>query len=123
MNKDQWKDLEELKRQYDFLEEEQDFVKKARQKMEAFLDDWHDNCREELNLLDEVVYISQGTPSNQKATLALVNQEAQNNRTNWVFENFYEKLAEYQKRLATQMRTTEAEIDTRKREVEAYAKN
>lgn len=123
MNKEKQDELEELKKQYEILEEEQNFVRKARQQMEVFMDEWRYYCREEQDVLGEIAHISVGTPSDQKANLALVNQESQNNHSNRLFETFYEDLSDYQKKIARQQLNLEEEIITRKWEVSKDAEN
>lgn len=117
MEKENQKNLEELRRQYEIVEEEQNFVEKAKKQMEEFIEEWHYYCREEQDVLGEIAQISEGTPSKQKATLALVNQEAENNRTSNLFDSFYEELAEYQKKVTTKKQEIEEQISSQKREV------
>lgn len=100
MKKENRKPIEKLQVGAEEFVNKQDFLEKACKRMEQFIVEWHYYCDEEQAILEEVVRISQGTPSNQKATLALVNQLAENNRLSYLFETFYQELSEHQKNIA-----------------------
>lgn len=102
--------LQDIHKQKDCVEEERFFVKKQKQELEAFIEEWHYHSQEEHALLEEVAYLSEGTHSHRHATISLMDQEEETHKSQRLFDNFYEEVEDYEKRLKQKEYALEEEV-------------
>lgn len=123
MNKELTKDkqteetLIQMKQEYERLETQDSALKKRKKWLSSFVEEWERLNREELELLEEVSFLSQGTHSEAHALQGLDERELVSRQGRMIADNELGDIDYQQRKVRSELEEVDNNLDRQKKAV------
>lgn len=111
--------LFKLRQQYDELEEQESTIKNKKKRLSDFKEEWEQLNRAELEILEEVSFLSQGTHSEAHALQSLDERELVTKQGRMAIDSESEDIDNQQRKVRNELEEVESNIDREKKAVYA----
>ncbi|MBP1047149.1 hypothetical protein I6N96_12780 [Enterococcus sp. BWM-S5] len=109
--------LFEMKKDHESLEQEENTIKKTKKRISNFMEEWQRLNNAEMEILDEVAFLSQGTHSEGHALRSLDEREIVIGQTRSMVDFELDELDHKQKCLRMEIDDLESDIDRQQKAV------
>lgn len=106
-----------LRQEYDRLEEQESTIRKRKKQLSDFVESWEQLNRAELEILEEVSFLSQGTHSEAHALRSFDERELVTRQGRMSIDTEFEEIEHQQRKVKRELEEVENNLDRQKKAV------